>query len=166
MVAEAFPATPWVLCVRDPVEVCVSLLERRPGWLKDAGEPSHRFADVVDPARSSRTVEEYLARLNAACCRAIGALDPTRGRLVRYETLPGAVWDAVAPWFGLAVDGPLRESMALAARANAKAPFGSEARFAPDAARKQTLASPALRDAVARIARPELELVAARLAGG
>jgi hypothetical protein len=35
VVAEAFPGTPWVLCLRDPVEVCVSLLELPAGWIWD-----------------------------------------------------------------------------------------------------------------------------------
>jgi hypothetical protein len=165
MVAEAFPATPWVLCVRDPLEVCVSLLERRPGWLRDAGEPSHRFAPVVDPGRSSRTAEEYLPRLIAAYCRAVGRLDAGRGRLVEYETLPEAVWNEVAPAFGLAIDDAARERMSIASRADAKAPVDSPKAFEPDRARKQSVASPALREAVDAIARPELARLVARFAG-
>ena len=163
MVAEAFPATPWVLCVRDPLEVCVSLLERRPGWLRDAGEPSHRFAPLVDPGRSSRTAEDYLARLNAAYYGAIGRLDPARGGLVEYETRPDAVWSRVAPGFGLTIDERTKERMSRASRADAKAPVGSPKAFEPDRERKRTVASPALREAVDSIARPaRARLVAAR----
>jgi hypothetical protein len=162
IVAEAFPATPWVLCVRDPVEVCVSLLERRPGWLKDAGQASHRFAAVVDPGLSSGSVEEYLARLNAAYYRAVGVLDPGRGGLVAYETLPDAVWNVVGLRFGLVIDAQVRERMSLAARASAKAPVGREAAFAPDGARKQAAAAASLRRAVDTLARPELERLVSR----
>ena len=165
LVAEAFPASPWVLCVRDPLEVCVSLLERRPGWLRDAGEPSHRFAPVVDPGRSARTAEEYLPRLIAAYCRAVGRLDPLRGALVDYETLPEAVWSRVAPAFGLAIDDAARERMSIASRADAKAPVGSPKVFEPDRARKQSAASLALREAVDAIARPELARLVAAFAG-
>lgn len=162
LVVQAFPSTPWVLCTRDPLEVCVSLLERRPGWLKDAGQPSHRFAAVVDPGHSSGSVEEYLARLSAAYCRAVGRLDSARGGLIAYETLPEAVWTRVAARFGLAIDECTRERMSLAARTSAKAPLGSEAAFAPDGARKQAAAAPSLRRAVDTLARPELERLVSR----
>ncbi len=165
MVAEAFPATPWVLCVRDPLEVCVSLLERRPGWLRDAGEPSHRFAPVVDPGQLARTGEEYLARLVAAYCQAIGRLDPALGGLVDYEALPEVVWQQVAPAFGLSIDDAVRERMLQASRADAKAPLGRQQAFEPDRARKQSAASPALREAVDSIARPELARLVAAFAG-
>jgi len=163
LIAEAFPTTPWVFCVRDPVEVCVSLVERRPGWLKDAGEPTHRFARVVDPEGRSRSVEQYLAQLNGAYYRAIRALGTGRGALVPYEALPGAVWETVGPWFGLGIDAVTRERMALAARVDAKAPPGGEAAFTPDAALKQAAATPSLRAAVDALARPELERLVARL---
>jgi len=164
VVTEAFPSAPWALCVRDPVEVCVSLLERRPGWLRDAGEPSHRFAAVVDPQRSSQSVAEYLARLNAACCRAIGRLDLARGTLIPYETLPDAVWDTLAARFGLRVDDAARARMLLAARSDSKAGVGATEVFVPDGARKRTASPLALRQAVDALARPELERLAARFA--
>ena len=37
IVTEAFPETNWVLCLRDPVEVGVSLLQQPPGWLSSDG---------------------------------------------------------------------------------------------------------------------------------
>jgi hypothetical protein len=164
LVLEAFPTTPWVFCVRDPVEVCVSLLERRPGWLRDAGEPSHRFGPVVDPDRASRSAEEYLVRLIAAYFRAVGALDPGRGMLVEYETLPDAAWSVVGPWFGLTIDASARERMTVAARINAKSPVGGDgAVFSADSARKQSAAALSLRRAVDGLCRPELERLIGRL---
>lgn len=164
IVAEAFPATPWVLCVRDPLEVCVSLLERRPGWLRDAGQPSHMLAPVVHPGRDLPPVEEYLARLVAAYCMAIGRLDLGRGTLVPYESLPEAVWTVVAPRFGLTVDGDALARMAQASLAHAKAPSVDAAPFVPDGLRKRAAATPALLDAIDAIARPELERLVARFA--
>ncbi len=38
VVAEAFPDSPWVLCLRDPVEVGVSLLQQPAGWIWDGGD--------------------------------------------------------------------------------------------------------------------------------
>ena len=83
-----------------------------------------------------------------------------RGRLVRYETLPAAVWDIVAPHFSQSIDDRQRARMAQAARIDAKAPIGKVAEFSSDAATKQAAASPALRQAIATFARPRLERLA------
>ncbi len=37
LLVEAFPATPWALCLRNPAEVAVSLLRETPGWLRRIG---------------------------------------------------------------------------------------------------------------------------------
>jgi hypothetical protein len=161
-VSKAFPATPWVLCVRDPVEACVSLLERRPGWLRDAGDPSHRFAQVVDPGGESRSAEAFLARLNGAYYRSIAALDTGRGALVSYESLPEAIWTVVAPHFGLAIDEQAQARMLAASRTHSKAVADEESAFVPDGSRKRASASPALRQAVDAYARPELDRLIAR----
>ena len=50
IVTAAFPETNWVLCLRDPVEVGVSLLQQPPGWLSSAGEASPRgLAEMIAP---------------------------------------------------------------------------------------------------------------------
>jgi hypothetical protein len=153
IVAEAFPDSPWILCVRDPVEVGVSLLKQPPGWLME-------FSPVVDPEGASKSREEYVARLYGALCEAAARLDPRRGRLVSYETLPAAVWQVIAPQFALAVDHKAQKRMADAAGRNAKSPLGKDSRFEADSAAKQTAASSALQQAIERFARPRLhELV-------
>jgi hypothetical protein len=157
LVAEAFPATPWVLCVRDPLEVAVSLQSQRPGWLLDSSDPANLFADIVDPARESRTFETYLARLFAAFCSAAARLDPLHGSLVAYDGLPGSVWEVVAPRFGLDLDPSTRQRMARAARLDAKSPAAKRVEFTPDNDRKRAAASAALREAVDAVARPAFE---------
>src|SRR5262249_27649676 len=97
LLAEAFPQTPWALCVRDPLAVCVSLMNQRPGWLR--GDFGELFTGLVDPARQSASDEERVARVYAGFCEAIGRLDAARGLLVPYETLPAAVWNHLAPHF-------------------------------------------------------------------
>jgi len=155
-VAEAFPATPWVLVVRDPVEVAVSLLKRPAGWIWDGDRPAAPFAKLIDPEGAARTREEYVARLYAAFCDAACRLDPARGRVVDYASLPGAAWEAVAPHFGLAVDGPARARMVEAAGMNAKAPIGRPEAFAGDTAGKQAAAGDSLRRALGAFSRPAL----------
>ncbi len=158
LVAAAFPTSPWVLCVRDPVEVCVSLLQHRPGWMRDALSPAHPFSNVLDTARAP-TLELYLARAFAAFCEAAMGLDPHRGMVVAYDALPSAVWSDIAPHFGLTVDEDCRERMAAAARKHAKSP---DAAFVPDAASKRSAASPALLQAIDGLARPAFRRLTAR----
>ncbi|MBV6416955.1 MAG: hypothetical protein CMLOHMNK_01573 [Steroidobacteraceae bacterium] len=156
LLTEAFPDSPWVLCLRDPVEVCVSLLQRPPGWLLGTDEMSRRFATIVDPQNRSRSNEELVARTYAAFCDSVVRLDPGKGRLVEYAELPGATWGDVAPHFSLPVSEVARDRMAQAATRHAKAPVTSTTPFSGDAATKQAAASAELRRAVDEIARPAL----------
>lgn len=162
IVAEAFPATPWVLCLRDPVEVCVSLLQQPAGWIWNEGEPAAPFAKLVDPAGASRSREEYVARLFGAFCDAAGRLDPRRGRLVEHESLPAVVWERVAPHFAQKIDAPLRARMQETAAMNSKAPVGRPVPYASDAAAKQAAATETLRRAIDSLACSRLELLRQR----
>jgi hypothetical protein len=157
VVAEAFPASPWVLCLRDPLEVGVSLLQQPAGWIWDAGGPAAPFSRVIDPEGASRSREEYVARVFGALCEAASRLDPSRGALVDYTALPAAVWETVAPRFALPVDAPARSRMQEAAAMDSKAPIGRPARFAADSAAKRAAASDALRRAIDDFARPALD---------
>jgi hypothetical protein len=148
VVAEAFPSSPWILCVRDPVEVAVSLLERPPGWL-----------GLVDAGRQAATPEEKVAGVLGAFCDSAARLDAARGRVVKYESLPGAVWDIVAPHFSLAIDAAGRQRMKEIAGSQSKSPFGKQAEFVADAAAKQAAASASLRRAIDVLARPKLALL-------
>lgn len=154
IVAEAFPSSPWILCVRDPVEVGVSLLERPPGWL-----------GLVDAGRQAAAPEEKVAQVLGAFCDAAARLDAARGRLVRYESLPGAVWDIVAPHFSLAIDAAGRQRMKEIAGIQSKSPFGKQAEFVADAAAKQAAASASLRRAIDALARPKLAMLEKPFAG-
>lgn len=157
IVAEAFPDTPWVLSLRDPVEVGVSLLGEPPGWLGDRAGTNSPLSAIIDPGQASASREEYVARLYGAFCDAACRLDPVRGRLVRYETLPAAAWEIVAPHFGFPVDERQRQRMAAAARIDAKSPVGRTADFVRDTATKQAAASTRLRQSIDALARPSLE---------
>jgi hypothetical protein len=157
VVADAFPDTPWVLSLRDPVEVGVSLLARPAGWMRGNDGAAAVLRRVVDPAGASKTPEEFVARLYGAFCAAVSRLDPARGRLLDYADLPGAIWTEVAPHFGFAVDEAQRARMGQAARVDAKAPLDQGREFARDDQSKQAAATPALRAAIDRFAWPELQ---------
>jgi len=156
LVADAFPSSPWVLCIRDPVEVAVSLLNEPAGWLKGQEGVSNPFAHLIDPEGNAQSAEERVARLYGAFCEAAGRLDRARGRLLRYESLPAGVWDVAAPHFGLAMDEPRRRRMADAAGRNSKAPLRAQAVFTSDVARKRAAASTPLLRAIDAVARPRL----------
>lgn len=156
VVAEAFPDSPWVLCLRDPVEVGVSLLRQPAGWIWDGGEPAAPFRKLVDPGGGAQSREAYFARLYAAFCEAACRLDPARGRLVDYPTLPAAVWETVAPHFSLTVDKAVRGHMQGAAAMNSKAPAGRPEKFSADGSAKRAAASAALRQAIDDLSRPAL----------
>jgi hypothetical protein len=162
VVAEAFPDSPWVLCLRDPVEVGVSLLQQPAGWVWDGAAPVAPFAKYIDPDGQARSREEYVARLFAAFCTAAGRLDPARGRLVDYSTLPAAVWERVAPHFSQTVDGAVQARMQAAAAMNSRAPIGRPEKFAGDARSRQAAAGEALRHAIGENARPALQRLQAR----
>ena len=158
IVTEAFPETHWVLSLRDPVEVGVSLLRQPPGWLSgDDGGVARPRRD----RRSGRIARSHARSSSRAptvrSAQRWRASTPRRGRLVAYEALPAAVWDVVAPHFSLPVDARQRADIAQAARTHAKAPLGRAAEFVPDAATKQAAASAELRRAIDSFARPQLE---------
>lgn len=162
VVAEAFPDSPWVLCLRDPVEVGVSLLQQPPGWVWDGDAHVTPFARHIDPEGRARSREEYVARLFAALCTAASRLDPGRGRLVDYASLPASVWETVAPHFSQAIDRSVQAHMLAAAAMNSKAPIGRPEKFAGDAGAKQAAAGEPLRRAIDELARPALQRLHAR----
>ncbi len=157
LVTEAFPDTPWVLSLRDPVEVCVSLRARPPGWFGDTTEAARGLAALVDPHGASKTHEEFAARAYGAFCAAAARLDVTRGKLVPYDLLPAVVWDVVVPHFSLAMDAGRRDAVMQTARTDAKSPVGGPSAFVPDSTAKQAAASDELRRAIDSWARPPLE---------
>lgn len=157
VVAEAFPSAPWVLSLRDPVEVGVSLLASPPGWFSGTTDAARGLAAEVDPEGVSASREEFVARAYGAFCAAAAKLDTTRGRLIHYKDLPAAIWTMVAPHFALAINSSDSDRMATMARRHAKAAVGSASEFKSDASAKQEAASPALRRAIDLFARPQLE---------
>ena len=157
VVTEAFPDTNWVLSLRDPIEVGVSLLRQPPGWLSGTTEASRGLIEIIAAEDRPASPEQRVARAFGAFCEAAVRLDPGRGRLVYYEALPAAVWETVAPHFSLPVDARQRAEIERSARMNVKAPLGSSREFAPDAATKQAVASLELRRAIDSFVRPRLE---------
>lgn len=162
--AEAFPDSPWALCVRDPLEVCVSLQSRQPSWLR--AENAGLFAGRPDLADMPANPQERAALFVRAFLRAGARLPAQRGLIVAYEQLPSVVPDALLPHFHLAPDAAARERMLATATFDSKAAADQRVPFAPDAGHKRAAASEELRDAVDRLARGPYEALVGRLPPG
>ncbi len=164
VIAEAFPRTPWVFNVRDPVEVGEALLRDPPPWFGGDSEPARHLAGIFDPDARSASKPESFARLYAAFCDTIMRLDASRGRLARYEHIADALGD-VAQHFGMAPGAAAAKRMLESTQHYAKAPLAKPIPYLPDAAPKRRAASPELRAAVDAIARPALQRVLDALPG-
>ncbi len=78
--------------------------------------------------------------------------------MVGYDSLPDAIWQRIAPHFGIELDAGMRERVAQVAGRDAKSPGHA---FRPDGAAKRARASAEVRDAAARWVTPALERVRA-----
>ena len=123
VLAAAFPEAPWIWVQRDPVCVLASLLAEPPGWLGLQARP-RRVAQLfdLDPAAvPAMSRDEFAARVLGAMLDA-AASDPGRRLLIDYADLPAAVWQRVAPHFGLEADAAAIERMIEESRFYSKDP--------------------------------------------
>jgi hypothetical protein len=150
LIRRAFPDTPWLFLSRDPLEVLVSH-RRQPGYqmLPSVVSPALVGLDLLDAV--SMPFEDYGAHVLGAICRDALASRDERALFVDYRELPDAVFDRVLDLFGLDCSRAERALMEAAARRDAKVPSRS---FAPDGEEKARAATPELRAAVDRRARP------------
>jgi len=150
ILAAAFPDTPWIWVQRDPSDVLASLLAKPPGWLAlqaAPGQAARRFGLDRD-AIPAMTRPEFAASALGAMLQA-AATDPAQRLAIDYADLPAAVWQRVAPHFGLEIDPAAIPRMTAESRLYAK---DSEPRiFTGDAPRPLT---EEMRDAARRFAEP------------
>ena len=133
-----FPGVPCVFLYRDPVEVLVSQ-RRIPGYQPTTDVLSRALPDVeIDPALDEEGASAWLLD---RICRA--ALDEATAVLcVGYPALPGAVFDAILPHFGIAPTTAERAAMQAATQRDAKVP---DRKFKGDTGDKQRAATADLR---------------------
>jgi len=158
--AEAFPQTPWALCLRDPIEVCVSLAARPPGWFKNPSGPLQPYLGAGGDGKPASA-----ARVFASFCAAAERLDASQGLLLHYDRLPDAVWEQALARFGMQAEPLIVERMRAASRHDAKAPVGQPRPFTQDAALKRQAAPAELRGEVEALARPALDRLIRRMGG-
>ena len=158
VLAAAFPETPWIWVQREPARVLASLLATPPGWL-GLGVTPPRSAGLfgLDPASvPARAPVEFAARALGAMLEA-AATDPAGRLSIDYADLPGAVWQRVAPHFGLEADSAAIERMIEESRFYSKDP--SPRIFDRDASERR-LMTDAMRKAAERFAEPGYRLLA------
>jgi hypothetical protein len=158
----AFPEVPWVFIYRDPVEVMVSMMRGPTGnirnWFRNRAQVADRLGMPVlrDPAMWP---EEFIARtLRRFCAKAVEAARATPPGLflaVPYTRLPEAIWETIAPHFGIRLGEKERTIMWEEARFSAKR--ADAVAFQPDSAAKYDEATPRMRALANRLVGPLIE---------
>ncbi len=158
----AYPDTPWIFVYRDPVEVMVSIMRQSTGnlasWLNNRTRAAERLGM---PALNNPALwpEDFLARtLRRFCSNAVEvarATAPGKFLAVNYSRLPEAVWETIAPHFGITLTARQRELMQAEARFSSKRRDAVE--FAPDSKKKHEEAKPRVRSLAERLVAPAVE---------
>lgn len=159
IMAVAFPETPWLWVQRDPAHVVASLLANPPGWLRRQVAPRAAQLFGLDPvAVLAMTGSEFTARAIGAMLES-AATDPHRRLCIDHADLPDAVWQRVAPHFGLAIDAAAIERMTEQARFYSKGPAPQ---LFSDAAPGYRPVTEAMREAAERFAEPGYRALASQ----
>lgn len=163
-ISRLYPDVPWLFLYRDPLEILASQARQR---------GADTLRGVIPPALLGLTAEEVLAspdreyQLHVLAAFGSAALDglaatPGRGLVLRYDDLPGALFQRLPAHFGMEPSRPARNAMEEALQRDAKAPGRP---FTPDGEAKRREAAP-WRGAADRICGAVFAaLDAARLAG-
>lgn len=132
---RAFPGVPWVFVYRDGIEVLVSHAHGASYMMSAANAPDFLGLPVADAVRMPREV--YCARVLGRITQAVARRPVDAGALVHYEELPHAVWERIAPRFGMTPAPEEVDAMRRRALYNAKRP---DLLFQDDRAAKQQAA--------------------------
>jgi len=141
----AFPAVPWIFIYRDPVEVMVSMVRGPTG-------------NIRNWFRNRAQVAERLGTLRRFCAKAVEAAKATPPGLflaVPYTRLPEAIWESIAPHFGIRLGEKERAVMREEARYSAKR--ADAVAFQPDSKAKYGEATPRMRALANRFVGPMIE---------
>jgi hypothetical protein len=160
ILTAAFPNTPWVWVQRDPASVVASLLAAPPGWLGHQVPPPQTARQFgIDPAMvSTMTRAEFAARALGAMLFS-AATGPARRLCIDHAELPAAVWQRVAPHFGIEIDTAAIERMTEQSQFYSKADEAQQ--FSGDDPERRPVTGE-MRDAAQRFAEPGYRQLALR----
>jgi len=150
-VRTLWPSVPFLIIIRDPVEVLVSNLEVPGGWVR----ARHLALDRISPygwtglEMQQMSDEEYCARVTGLLCAAAVPHVGPLCRVIDYERLHLPHIYEIARFFRIALPSGQAPVVQRAAARYSKDPTGNRA-FERDTARKQQAASPSIRAAVER----------------
>ena len=118
----AFPDVPWIFVHREPAAVMASILAGPPGWMQLRRFPLRAaYLFGLDPeAVETMAPEEFCARTLASMIEAWLAEAPPHAVAIDYRSLPGAIWEQIAPALGLELREEDIARMAEEARYSAK----------------------------------------------
>lgn len=151
--ARALPDVPTIFLYRDPVEIIASLAENPFGNVDLAR--TNPFAPALTPALTgaeARANPDLAYHLLAARCSAVARVSAIRS--LDYACLPSASWQAVAPYFNIALTEQDASRMARASGYYSKA---ADRLFEPDGDRRQAAAGEEIRTRCASIVTPVLD---------
>jgi hypothetical protein len=140
LIRQTWPTVPFVILIRDPIEVIVSNLKGPPGWIIEGGhfrELGWTRKEAQDMSR-----EEYLARLVGRMCEVASAQFDNKCCVIDYSTLDSQSFFRVANLFGIDIGGVHIDEIL---RRDAKDPTQSKI-FQADTERKQRDATSLARD--------------------
>ena len=159
---QAFPQVPWIFVYREPIEVMVSVLSKPSGnidgWYRNRAQAAIRLKmpQLSDPGMWP---EEFMARTLRRFCRAAveaaKATPPGLFLAVPYSRLPDAIWETIAPHFGIELTDRDRDVMRTEARYSAKATGGVE--FKSDSELKRAQATPYMKRLADELVGPAIE---------
>lgn len=158
-----WPAVPFVVLTRNPVEVMVSNHLDPSGWVRARHVPigTQSLFGWAAQETNEMTLEDYMAMgLREFFQKAIG-LGDQHCLHVDYEDIDENMIRAVARRFGLSTEAFNSSETQALWRLDAKDPAKTRA-FEPDAQRKQAAASPAIREAAERWAAEPYAVLRAR----
>ena len=156
LIEAAFPGVPWVFLVREPADVLVSHRHQYSFMMAALNAPS--LLGCTPQAAMRMHQDEYRAQVLGRILTAMverGAGD----RTIDYRALPAAIWETIAPRFGIALSDGDRARVRAAATRNAKVPDQS---FVPDTEAKRRDVDEVVRACAARWMRAPYE----QLTGG
>lgn len=154
IIADAFPGSQSFYCVRDPAEVMVSVMEDPdpPTWFKYLGDNQNPFEQYIDHTVRTHEAGQYFSAFFAKFCSIIGKAPPDT--IVIYDELPGAVWEHVAPMFGLNVGRAELLAMQQASIIYSKSSFGDPIKFVADGEEKKARLIAKVRQSIEQYATP------------